>query len=221
MHIHRALQALPNAAHFALATFSIDAFRKAIAPGSTFTLITQNVDGLSRRAWDEVVSKAGLMNQDTDEHPPMLEMHGRLFDVLCTSRTCRHRQLDFSSPICPALAGTEELVEAGSVETDVPLDQLPRCSKCGALARPGVVWFGEQPHYLNDIDTLVDRAELCLVLGTSSTVSIYMRHVVRELMICRYIPPPATRRTCRLMEGRLRSLILTEVKETMMQTICS
>ncbi|KAF7799997.1 hypothetical protein EIP86_011240 [Pleurotus ostreatoroseus] len=100
----------------------------------------------------------------------MLEMHGRLFDILCTSYTCRHRQLDFSSPVCPALSGTENLVEAGSVEMDIPLNQLPRCSKCGALARPGVVWFGEQPQYLDHIDKLVARADLCLVVGTSSTV---------------------------------------------------
>ncbi|KAJ3531380.1 hypothetical protein NM688_g7586 [Phlebia brevispora] len=166
----KALQAYPNVAHFALAAFSISSIREKIAPGSTFTLVTQNVDGLSRRAWDDVISKADSNIQETEKEPPLFEMHGRLFDVVCTSSSCQHRRLDFSSPICPALAGTEAEVEAGTVETDIPLSQLPRCSKCGALARPGVVWFGEIPHYLDEIDKLVEQADLCLVVGTSSTV---------------------------------------------------
>ena len=191
--------------------FSINSMREVIAPGSTFTLITQNVDGLSRRALDEVLSKAGSVDQDIDKRPPMLEMHGRLFDILCTSYTCRHRQLDFSSPVCPALSGTENLVEAGSVEMDIPLNQLPRCSKCGALARPGVVWFGEQPQSLDHIDKLVARADLCLVVGTSSTVSIFRITLGRGLMLRRFIPLLGMQKRYKPTGGKLQSSILTEV----------
>ena len=168
---HRALEAQPNAAHLALAMFSINSIRHAIAPNSTFTLITQNVDGLSTRAWNEVISTAGREISESDKHPALLEMHGRLFDVVCTSRRCGHRETNFNSPICPALGGTENLVQHGQIEPDIPLEQLPRCSKCGALARPGVVWFGERPWYLQEIDKLVTEADLYLVIGTSSTVS--------------------------------------------------
>lgn len=62
-------------------------------------------------------------------------------------------------------------MEAGAVEPNIALADLPRCAKCGALARPGVVWFGEQPWYLEDIETLVSKADMCIVVGTSSTVS--------------------------------------------------
>lgn len=158
---------MPNAAHTALAQFSLPFRRNRIARGSSFTLITQNVDGLSRRALDAVV--ADSTQRVEPEQPALLEMHGRLFDVVCTA--CGHRELDFSSPICAALAGTEELMDAGAVEPDIPLTDLPRCSKCNGLARPGVVWFGERPQHLDAIDKLLDKADLCLVVGTSSTVS--------------------------------------------------
>ncbi|PSR73666.1 hypothetical protein PHLCEN_2v10585 [Hermanssonia centrifuga] len=163
----KALQAQPNAAHLALVQLSLPSIRDRIAHGSTFTLITQNVDGLSQRAWD---ATPDTNTKTSYNQPTMLEMHGRLFDVVCTSRQCSHRELNFSSPICPALGGTEALVEKGDMEPDITLDELPRCSKCGSLARPGVVWFGEMPHHLPIIDKLVGQADLCLVVGTSSTV---------------------------------------------------
>ena len=76
----------------------------------------------------------------------MLEMHGRLFEVACTRDTCRHTELSHASPLAPALLGTEDL----ALEAQIPEQDLPRCSKCGALARPGVVWFGEMPRHLDE-----------------------------------------------------------------------
>ncbi|KAJ6547007.1 NAD-dependent protein deacylase [Mycena capillaripes] len=159
----------PNAAHTALAVFSIPSYRKVVAPDAEFSIITQNVDGLSTKAMHTVLQKKG-----SDSKPagisPLLEMHGRIFDVQCSSKSCRHVEYNTSSPICPALAGAEKAVEAGSIDLDIPKSKLPRCSKCNALARPGVVWFGEMPQELERIDKLVEAADLCLVVGTSSTV---------------------------------------------------
>ncbi|KAF8897309.1 DHS-like NAD/FAD-binding domain-containing protein [Infundibulicybe gibba] len=166
-----ALKAQPNGAHMALAEFSLPSIRHTIVPESSFTLVTQNVDGLSPRAMEKVLSQP-----DVEAHvfppgqPGMIEMHGRLFDVKCTLRTCKHVEFNTASPICEALKGTEELVNAGSTDPDIPISELPRCSKCNALARPGVVWFGETPQKLDLIDDLVEQADLCLVVGTSSTV---------------------------------------------------
>ncbi|PCH37412.1 DHS-like NAD/FAD-binding domain-containing protein [Wolfiporia cocos MD-104 SS10] len=142
-----ALQAQPNAAHHALAM----------------------------RALDAAAHNLGSTAPTDGPGSVLLEMHGRLFDVVCTAYNCRHRELNFSNPICPALAGTEDLMEAGVVEPDVPLSDPPMCSKCGALAQPGVVWFTEVPHYmdqiyLDKIEELVDAADLCIVVGTSYTV---------------------------------------------------
>lgn len=105
------------------------------------------------------------------EQPRLLEMHGKLFELTCTSAHCRHSELNFESPVAKALQGTEDLVEAGEMEPDIPVEDLLRCKKCGSLARPGVVWFEEIPKHLKTIDKLVEEADLCLVIGTSSTVS--------------------------------------------------
>ncbi len=54
----------------------------------------------------------------------------------------------------------------------VPLDPLPpRCPSCGALARPGVVWFGEPipPAALRAADAATD-CDIFLSIGTSSVV---------------------------------------------------
>jgi NAD-dependent deacetylase sirtuin 5 len=167
----RALAASPNAAHIALAKFSIESIRKqSAAPDATFTLITQNVDGLSIRALEQLQPPSSESSSSGDE-PQLLEMHGRILDVQCTSKSCGHSELIPRSPICAALGGTEQLVESGTIEPVIDVADLPRCTKCGALARPGVVWFGEIPQHIPTIDKLVDRADLCLVVGTSSTVS--------------------------------------------------
>jgi len=167
-----ALRAQPNNAHRALSMFALSSVRNQIAPGSTFTLVTQNVDGLSVRADKDIAENHPEFTQNQDDHkqPSMIEMHGRLFDVLCTGEDCNHVNFNTASPICKGLAGTEELIERQTNDPDIDLKDLPRCSKCGALARPGVVWFGETPFSMDVIDELVDNADLCLVIGTSSTV---------------------------------------------------
>ncbi|KIM45828.1 hypothetical protein M413DRAFT_64769 [Hebeloma cylindrosporum] len=168
-----AIRANPNKAHRALSAFSLASFRDHIAPEATFTLITQNVDGLSPRSDQEIREKYPIDPSPPDQsrpRPTLIEMHGRLFDVVCTDRKCRHREFNTTSPICEALSGTEELVEQGANDPEIDIAALPRCPKCGSLARPGVVWFGETPHRLRLIDELVDEADLCLVIGTSSTV---------------------------------------------------
>ncbi|QRW27496.1 NAD-dependent histone deacetylase SIR2 [Rhizoctonia solani] len=154
-------------------------YRGAVAPlAINCTLITQNVDGLSLRAQDalgsESLDNVGTSNLNQGQ---IIEMHGRLLETLCTK--CKHRNLDTRSPICPALAGTELRTEAVMddagkrvPEAEISPNDLPRCGKdgCGGLLRPGVVWFGESIPRLNAIESLVEEADMCLVVGTSSVV---------------------------------------------------
>ena len=67
----RALAAQPNPGHLALAMFSVPSVREKIAPGASFTLITQNVDGLHlktiRHVWSE-----------PQQNQAILELHGTL-----------------------------------------------------------------------------------------------------------------------------------------------
>lgn len=75
------------------------------------------------------------------------EMHGSLqscFCVDCDAHYCMH-------------------------DVDLQAD-IPTCPACGGDLRPDIVWFGEMPYFLNEIDELLRRAALFLVVGTSGSV---------------------------------------------------
>ena len=117
-------QAQPNAGHIALAEIE----RRA----RSFTLITQNVDGLHDRAGSRQV----------------LKVHGDIWTIRCSS--CGSERED-KRPSLP----------------DLP----PRCA-CGALERPGVVWFGEAlpPDVWRRAEHAARTAQVLLVIGTSAVV---------------------------------------------------
>lgn len=117
-------QAEPNAGHLALA-----ALEKRT---ESFTLVTQNVDGLHARA--------GSVN--------VIRLHGDIWNVRCTR--CERSWDDFR----PAL------------------DPLPPMCECGAMARPGVVWFGESlpAREWSIAAQSSHHAEVFLVIGTSAVV---------------------------------------------------
>lgn len=63
--------------------------KKCKEDGKQLTVITQNVDGLHR--------KAGSTN--------VIELHGALHKVICTNKACRKIEDNFDVPICEALRG--------------------------------------------------------------------------------------------------------------------
>jgi NAD-dependent deacetylase len=86
------------------------------------------------------------LHQKAGSHS-VIEVHGSIWNLRCTK--CERSWADRS----------------------VPLRLVPHC-QCGALARPGVVWFGEQlPH---DAWLAAEKAalscEVFLVVGTSAAV---------------------------------------------------
>jgi NAD-dependent deacetylase len=113
----------PNPGHDALAELE----RRA----ASFTLITQNVDGLHQRA--------GSRN--------VLEIHGSIWLLRCMQ--CKREFQD----LAPSL--------------EIP----PHCT-CGGLARPGVVWFGENlnPRIWAAAEQAVILCDVLLVVGTSAVV---------------------------------------------------
>lgn len=179
---HMALQAQPNAAHYALAEFA----RK----NQDFQCLSQNVDGLSQRA----------------EHPrsQLQLLHGTLFDLVCADKHgCGYGREDFSDPVIPALTiptsgvdpttnearrevseqtqGQEKSEDLDISDAKVPLpnltrEDLPQCPKCqNNILRPGVVWFGEQLPFsvLDTVEAYLEKPEnidLILVIGTSARV---------------------------------------------------
>lgn len=163
--ITSAIRASPNPAHYAISRLAISRIRHKISPNSQFTHITQNIDGLYTRALEETTKELN----ETDVSP-LIEMHGHIFDVVCTAHDCDFHERNHDSPICPALKGTELILEAGGPDPIVRRSDLPRCPKCGQLCRPGVVWFGERPHHIEKILQLADEADLCIIVGTSAVV---------------------------------------------------
>jgi NAD-dependent deacetylase len=113
----------PNPGHTAL----VDLERSV----PSFTLITQNVDGLHQQAGSKNV----------------VELHGSIWTLSCT--TCTNTWQDLSPS----------------------LQLLPYCS-CGAIARPGVVWFGENldPAVWRTAELAVRNCDVLLVVGTSAVV---------------------------------------------------
>ena len=137
----RARKAEPNTAHTVIAALSVKETLRQICPSAeSFTLVTQNVDGLSRRALDrltDTLAAKEAFKEVTPEPQSIIEMHGRLFDTICTR--CKHREANHDDPICAALKGTEVIVERQEQEPVIPLSDLPRCTQpdCGGLLRPG------------------------------------------------------------------------------------
>lgn len=144
----RALGCAPNPGHGALARLEAR-WRDA---GRTFTLITQNIDGLHEQAGSR----------------DPVRLHGSLWHVRCLS--CGSVTENRDVPITPAFAGS------GSPDPDTrarrfTAEELPHC-RCGGVQRPHVVWFGEalQERDLAAAAAGVDGCDLLLVVGTSAVV---------------------------------------------------
>jgi NAD-dependent deacetylase len=78
----------------------------------------------------------------------LLEIHGNLWEVKCTK--CNLLTMDRSQD----------------------MGELPKCSECGGLLRPNVVWFGESldPDIIQKAIEASKNCELMLIVGTSGVV---------------------------------------------------
>lgn len=149
--------AKPNAAHFALDKFSHEFT-------GDFTLVTQNVDGLHRRA-----QKLG--------HLEPICMHGTLERSRCTH--CGHVWWDDMAWLpevglprrSDLLDETTLASEEALLNYDVKIDGgLPLSPCCDAVLRPHIVWFGEEPFFMSRILGELERCDLFVSLGTSGVV---------------------------------------------------
>jgi len=54
----------------------------------------------------------------------------------------------------------------------VSKDNVPRCPSCGAIARPNVVWFGEQLNWVEftEAQSYLMKSKVILLIGTSNQV---------------------------------------------------
>ena len=60
----------------------------------------------------------------------------------------------------------------GRTRWDSELSSGPACPRCGAAGamRPDIVWFGEMPYRMDEIDAALMRADLFVSIGTSGAV---------------------------------------------------
>ncbi|KRC62716.1 NAD-dependent deacetylase [Agromyces sp. Root81] len=151
--------AVPNRGHLALAELE--------ARGVVGGVITQNVDGLHRRAGNRHV----------------IELHGSMDRVLCL--TCGQHyarqaiaarlealnpEIDLETTIRPAPDGDVEV-------DDVDALVIPSCTVCGGILKPDVVFFGEfvPADRFQAAASLVQGADVLLVAGSSLVVNSGMR----------------------------------------------
>jgi NAD-dependent deacetylase len=139
------LRADPNPGHHALV-------RLDAALPERFALVTQNVDGLHRRAG----------SPDVRTFP----IHGDISRMRCAADCVPDRwpipdavpDLDRGEPVAPAARA------------------LLVCPRCGGLARPHVLWFDEsydEPRFfLDSVRRLAGRCALVVIAGTSAQTNL-------------------------------------------------
>lgn len=139
-------KAAPNAGHTGLVEIE-----KALK--DRFVLVSQNVDGLHR--------KAGSSEENT------YSIHGDMDFVRC-SAACTTEKYPFPKEINLENRKDESI-------SDQEWESL-HCNKCGSLLRPHVLWFDEsynEVHYrLDSVLDKVDNAGMLFIIGTSGATSL-------------------------------------------------
>ncbi|MEP7049251.1 MAG: NAD-dependent protein deacetylase [Pseudomonadota bacterium] len=149
--------AAPNAAHHAL--------RELEARGALSLLVTQNVDGLHRRAGSEGV----------------VDLHGRLDQVRClgcealTSRAALQSELLARNPAFARASEHATVKPDGDAEladVDYARFEIVACAACGGMLKPHVVFFGESvpKERVQQAMSALEGSRMLLIVGSSLMV---------------------------------------------------
>jgi NAD-dependent deacetylase len=143
----RVLAAQPNAAHRAL----VDLERWHASRGVDFQVITQNIDLLHETAGAQALVK----------------VHGSIDRARCVDASC---------PASETTVATASL-DFAAFDAHPAAGIVPRCTACGALMRPHVLWFDE--HYGSHPDyqwprvlDACDAMRVVIAIGTSFSVGV-------------------------------------------------
>ncbi len=104
--------------------------------------------------WEQASGRFLLCTQNVDGlheeagSSNVIHVHGRLFESRCADDCGR-----------PAIADRKAYNR----------EALPHCD-CGALLRPNVCWFGEQPYHLDRVYKELEHCKMLLTIGTSGNV---------------------------------------------------
>ena len=152
----------PNATHHRLVGLETE--------GLLSGLVTQNVDGLHRRAG----------------HRNLVELHGRVDQVVCLDcgeRTPRSRVQRRLTHLNPGWTSQDvQVAPDGDAVLEATEDfNVAGCERCGGRLKPDVVFFGENARkdIVERCYQLTDEAEAFVVLGSSLQVMSGLRFVRR------------------------------------------
>jgi NAD-dependent deacetylase len=150
----KVLGAQPNAAHHALVTL------EQVWEGD-FLLVTQNIDGLHRKAGSNC----------------LVEVHGSAQKVRCSRRGCINGEPKGSISIYDphrfvAAYGEPDYLRALKTE-----GTLPRCERCNKILRPHILWFDEyysahEDYQIERVKSAANNANVILFVGTSFSVGV-------------------------------------------------
>lgn len=156
---HRFSRAEPNQGHISLAAME--------QAGLIEGVITQNVDGLHRRAGNAHV----------------VDLHGSLDRVVCVEcgqlfdRSSIHQQLAEANSWLQADQQHEIAPDGDVIIKDYQRMILPSCTVCAGVLKPDVVFFGEfvPAKTFSAASSLVKRADAFLIAGSSLVVNSGIR----------------------------------------------
>jgi len=162
----RIAAAAPNAAHAALARLERE--------GLLHWLLTQNVDGLHRRAGSRRLT----------------ELHGRLDRVVCLTCRVRFPRERFQTALRAANPDWESEAASATPKPDgdagVATEHLdgfrvPDCPRCGGVLKPDVVFFGEAVprERVDEAFARLEESDRVLVVGSSLMIWSGYRFVRR------------------------------------------
>lgn len=189
--------ATPNAGHRALAELE--------TAGVVTGLVTQNVDGLHRRAGSTHV----------------VELHGTMDRVVCLvcgqyyarqaiadRLEALNPQMDLERAIRPAPDGDVEVDDVDSM-------RIPDCTVCGGTLKPDVVFFGEfvPGETFESAASIVSGSEVLLVAGSSLVVNSGIRLI--ELARRRHLPIIVVNRGVTKGDGRAAVKLDAGTSETL------
>jgi NAD-dependent deacetylase len=178
------------------------AIAKLAQRADEFLLVTQNVDDLHKRAG---LAKAG-----------MVQIHGDIFVTRCSR--CDFNRHDYPRlHTCGAPSDHEQGQENG----------VPRCTKCDALMRPGVVWFGETlpSRETERVEQYLQRdpCGVVIVAGTTATFGYIIHWALRashqggELIEVNPEETPLSRFATRLVRERA-AIALPQIVDQMIDS---
>ena len=148
-------RAKPNAAHFAL--------RELEAQNALSLLVTQNVDGLHRRAGSE----------------QLVDLHGRLDQVRCLGCGALTERAALQSELVArnhefehAIATMKPDGDAELSDVDYQSFRVVPCATCSGMLKPHVVFFGENvpAERVTLAMSALERSRLLLIVGSSLMV---------------------------------------------------